>query len=159
MLCDGDREAQRFFGTWRGSLMLHQFSEFIFLTLHMYAAVAGTLGYKVQTIRHLAGPTRLNYGNVLSDEVICAPETFYTLRYGRDRSDYPIALQADYLLLHEAAESLPPAYAARLAEVEAELAQMGIDAARAKTTVRSYLESRGAGEQALGRQEFAWLKE
>ena len=124
-----------------------------FQLLVVFQLVANALGYRLHHVRELV---RDGSGSAasFSDEIIHV-NGVATYKQHKDRADtvggdfYPLLLQADFVMLAALGPSAPPRYLALRAELEAELARLGLTPEAARRNLRGFLAQRGIAPQRL----------
>jgi len=130
-----------------------------FQILVLFQLVANALGYKTHHVRELL---RDGTGSAssFSDEIIHVNGVAtYKLYKNADVSNgpsigqqfYPLLLQTDYVFLAGLGDAAPPRYRQLRAELEAELARLGIPQPAARENLRAFLAERGISPARLDR--------
>jgi hypothetical protein len=139
-----------------------------FQVLVLFQLVANALGYRLHHVRELL---RDGSGSAssFSNEIVHINGVATYKRYKEDDGSvggrfYPVLLQADYALLaslcgqpapnqsgRDPSNPLPPRYHQLLAELESELARLGIPPRAVRSNLRGFLAERGIGEDSLDR--------
>jgi hypothetical protein len=131
-----------------------------FDTLTMYQLCAEGLGYRLHAVRDLQGTNTLE--RHFSDEVIHINAASYYRGFKKSgnpeyRKYYRLLLPFDYLLLRSQIEGLPHEYAARLADMEADLAELQVPARGLGAEVRALFRARGVSDPVFDRDAWRFL--
>jgi hypothetical protein len=133
-----------------------------FDTLTMYQLCAEALGYRLRAVRDLQGTNTLD--RHFSDEVvhINAASYYRGFKHAENpeyRPYFRMLLPFDYLLLRSQAARLPRLYATRLADMEADLAELGIPTAGLGAQVREVFRARGVSDRVFEQQAWRFLED
>lgn len=121
-------------------------------TLQVYQLAAESLGYRLHRVRELSG-----YDN--TEEVVhLGRVSYYNWAWGgvalpENRKAFQVIAQADYLVLSQAADRLPPRYRERLDHLRHELPRIGLptDIRRLESIMIRALAEEGIGQESARR--------
>jgi hypothetical protein len=133
-----------------------------FDTLTMYQLCAEGLGYRLQPLRDLQGTNTLE--RHFSDEVVHINAASYYRGFKHSQNPeyrpyYRMLLPFDYLLLRSQVAGLPRQYATRLADMETDLAELGIATAGLGRQVREVFRARGVSDRVFEREAWRFLED
>ena len=129
-----------------------------FEILELYQLTANALGYRLHPVRRMrrdGTAAAEHYSNeILHVNGVSTYRRYKNAAAGKsyiDNQEYQLLLQADYAMLTAMSGTMPPQYRQLRAELEREVAELGVDPSHVARNLTGYLMSRGISAENCAR--------